>query len=149
MPWWWCISQDRNWFGGVMFKGQDSCVHLEAVSWTWNDSRWARHSSSSPLLDVPNFWTLITGNRLVEVIVGVARIISKKISCIHSTDRTAFALHHKSELRPYRVETNNPDLFSTKPFPVPGIFAAEFEGKLLDALWCTYWCMSIPSWWSC
>ena len=29
-----CISQDRNWFGVVMFKGQDSCVHLEAVSWT-------------------------------------------------------------------------------------------------------------------
>ena len=73
----------------------------------------------------------------MEVIVGVAGIISKKISCIHSTDRTVFALHHKLELRLYRVETNNPDLFSTKPFPVPGIFAAEFEGKLLDALWCT------------
>ena len=68
----------------------------------------------------------------MEVIVGVAGIISKKISCIHSTDRTAFALHHKLELRLYRVETDNPDLFSTcKSFPVPGTFAAEFEGKLL------------------
>ena len=73
----------------------------------------------------------------MEVIVGVAGILSKKISCIHSTDRTVFALHHKLELRLYRVETNNPDLFSTKSFPVPGIFAAEFEGKLLDALWRT------------
>lgn len=70
----------------------------------------------------------------MEVIVGVAGILSKKI---HSTDRTVFALHHKLELRLYRVETNNPDLFSTKSVPVPGIFAAEFEGKLLDALWRT------------
>lgn len=114
-----------------MFKGQDSCVHLEAVSWTWNGGRWVRCCSSSPL---PNFLTLITGNRLVEEILGVAGIISKKITF----PRTAFAHCHKWELRLYCMETDNPDLFSTKSFPVPGIFAAEFEGKWLDALRCTY-----------